>query len=194
MVQAKQAKEDTQLQRGREENRGLARREEFWTPFSFMRRFGEEMDRLFDDFGFGGSLAVPSFGTLGRQAFDWSPQTEIFERDNQLVIRADLPGLTKDDVNVNIEDNRITIWGERRSEHKEENKGGYYRSERSYGSFYRSIPLPEGIDADKTTANFNNGVLEITMPAPAKKAGGKRIEVTEGETAHAGKKNKDVGA
>jgi HSP20 family protein len=193
MAQARQAKEDTQLQRGGPENSGLARREEFWTPFSFMRRFAEEMDRLFDDFAFGRSLTVPTFGTFGRQGFDWAPQTEIFERDNQLVIRADLPGLIKDDVNVDIEDNRITIRGERRSEHKEEDKGGYYRSERSYGSFYRSIPLPEGVDADKATANFNNGVLEVTMPAPEKKTGSKRIEITEGGPVQTSKKNKEAG-
>ena len=179
MVQARQAKEDTQLQRGGQENRGLARREEFSTPFSFMRRFGEEMDRLFDNFAFGRSSASPSFGTLSGQVFDWVPQTEMFERDNQLIIRADLPGLTKDDVNVDIENNRVTIRGERRSEHKEEEKG-YYRTERSYGSFYRSLPLPEGVDADKAAANFNNGVLEITMPAPAKKTAGRRVEITEG--------------
>lgn len=181
MAQARQAKEDTQLQQRGETGRGLARREDFWSPFSFMRRFRDEMDGMFDDFAFGRGLEFPGFGSFGRQDFDWIPQTEVFERDNQLVIRADLPGLTKDDVNVDIENDRITIRGERRSEHKEEDKG-FYRTERSYGNFYRSIPLPQGADADKATANFDNGVLEISIPAPAGKSTGKRIEITEGRS------------
>ena len=145
---------------------GLERRGKFepspWnsSPFAFMRRFGEEMDRLFDDFGFGRSSLGPSFGSdyfplsLGefRQSL-WSPQIETFEREGQLVLRADLPGLKKDDVNVEITDDAITIAGERRDEN-EERREGYYRSERSYGSFFRSIPLPEGVDADDAKATF----------------------------------------
>jgi HSP20 family protein len=133
------------------------------------------MDRLFDDFGFGRSF-LPTFGGFDRGTFEWTPQTEVFVRNNQMVVRADLPGLTKDDVNVDLEENRITIRGERKSEH-EENKKGIYRSERSYGSFYRTIPLPEGVDGDKAKASFNNGVLEITMPLPEKKQTGRKIEI-----------------
>jgi HSP20 family protein len=156
-------------------NRGLTRFDPFssWSPFSLMNSFRTEMDRLFDDFGFGRGLSFPTFGG---PSFDWSPQTEVFERGNQLVVRADLPGLTKDDINVDIEGNNITIRGERKSE-REENKEGIYRSERSYGSFFRSIPLPDGTDADKAKADFNNGVLEITMPLPARKSTGRRIEI-----------------
>src|SRR5207245_93860 len=108
--------------------------------------------------------------------------TEVFERNNQLVVRADLPGLTKDDINVDIDDDRITIRGERQSEHEEDEKG-FYRSERSYGSFYRSVPLPQGVDAEQAKADFKNGVLEITMPLPAKKSSGRRIEIGEGGAA-----------
>jgi HSP20 family protein len=193
MPQAKQAKENTHLERQRPEDRGLARRDDFtsWTPFSFMRRFGEEMERMFDDFGLGAVRPFTGLGAFGRTGFDWVPETEIFERDNQLVIRADLPGLTKDDVNVEIEEDHIVIRGERRSEHKEEEKG-FYRTERSYGSFYRSLPLPQGVDTNKAAASFNNGVLEVTMPAPAKKIAGKRLEITEGM--QGGKKGKVAGA
>ena len=113
----------------------------------------------------------------------WSPQIEVFERGNQLIVRADLPGLTKDDLNVDITDDSIVIRGERRQE-KEENEEGYYRSERNYGSFYREIPLPEGVNANEAKANFRNGVLEITMPAPERQTlGRRRIEIGEGAEA-----------
>jgi HSP20 family protein len=173
---------------------GLERREQGWpslasgSPFSFMRRFSEEMDRLFEDFGFGRGWLAPSFGRdlfprnfgeLGQSA--WSPQVEMFEREGQLVLRADLPGLSKDDVKVEVTDDAVTISGERRSEH-EEKREGYYRSERSYGSFYRSIPLPEGVNADDANATFGNGVLEITMQAPQRQIerNSRRLEIKEG--------------
>jgi HSP20 family protein len=152
------------------------------SPFSFMRRFSEEMDRLFDDFGFGGNLLGPvlgreltRFGEMGQ----WSPQVEVFERGGQLVVRADLPGMTKDDVNVEVADDALVIRGERRSE-REENEEGYYRSERSYGSFYRQIPLPEGVNAENANATFRNGMLEITMPAPQSAGQRRQLEIREG--------------
>jgi len=150
----------------------VARREQApstGSPFAFMRRFSEEMDRLFEDFGFGHGWVAPGFersldhlGVLAGTA--WAPQVEVLERDNELMIRADLPGMTKDDIKVDIADNAVVIRGERKSE-REENEEGYYRSERSYGSFYRRIPLPSGVKAEAANADFRNGVLEITMPA-----------------------------
>jgi len=139
------------------------------SPFAFMRRFSEEMDRLFEDFGFGRGLVAPEFehglDQLGALAgASWAPQVEVLQRDNELMIRADLPGMTKDDVKVDIANNAVVIRGERKSQ-REENEKGYYRSERSYGSFYRRIPLPSGVNADEASADFRNGVLEITMPA-----------------------------
>ena len=167
--------EPTSLQTRRDEN--VAERFAA-TPFTFMRRFGEEMDRLFGDFGFDRDWLAPVFGNSGL----WSPQIEVFERDNELVLRADLPGLTKDDVNVEFSDDGITIEGERKDEQEEKGEG-FYRSERSYGKFYRRIPVPEAVKAEDAKATFNNGVLEITMPAPKrepKKA--RRLEIAgEGE-------------
>ena len=171
---------------------GIARREQSFpaffggSPFTFMRRFSEEMDRLFEDFGFGRGWLTPSFGRdLLQSSFGeagqamWNPQVEVFEREGQLVVRADLPGLTKDDVKVEVTDQAINISGERRKEH-EEKREGYYRSERSYGSFYRSIPLPEGVNADDARATFNSGVLEITMAAPQRESRGRQLEIKEG--------------
>ena len=168
-------------QRRSEPQRGLSRQEQFTSPFSFIRRFSEEMDRLFDDFGFGGFLS-PTLEREFQQMSVWSPQTEIFVRGNELVVRADLPGLTKNDIKVDLEDDAIVIQGERRDE-REENRAGFYQSERSYGSFYRSIPLPQGVDAEQANATFSNGVLEITMPKPEAKPRGRRLEIGEGGAA-----------
>src|SRR6266542_332432 len=116
-------------------------------PSELVQRFRDEIDRVFGE-GEWGSL--------------WSPQVEVFEREGQLIVRADLPGLERDDIKVDIDEDNISIKGERKQEH-EENREGFYRSERSYGRFYRNIPLPEGVDPESCTANFNNGVLEIKM-------------------------------
>jgi HSP20 family protein len=142
----------------------------YTSPFSLMRRFTDEMDRLFDSFG------GTSYG-LGQT---WAPQVEMFEREGKLVVRADLPGLKKDDVSVDVDDGRILISGERRQEH-EENEGGYYRSERSYGSFYRSIPLPKGVSGENAKAKFKDGVLEITMDA-ARESSGRRLAIETDKT------------
>jgi HSP20 family protein len=179
---------------GRPNGRGtdVARRESSaparWggDPFTVLRRFADEMDRVFEDFGvgrglmtawpFGGRRGLASRGG-GLDLATWSPQVEVFQRDDRLVIRADLPGLTKDDVQVEVTDDAVTIRGERRQE-QEERREGYYHSERSYGSFYCSIPLPEGVTADQADANFRDGVLEVTMPAPQRPtSGGRRLEV-----------------
>ena len=167
---------------------GLARSEQFPTarlttsPFSLMRRFSDEMDRLFGGFslgafapGFGGALADLETST-------WLPQVEVFERDGKLTIRADLPGLSRDDIDVALTNDAVVIRGERQQE-REENEEGYYRSERSYGSFYRSIPLPTGVNAEQANATFHNGVLEITMPASERQQRSRRIEIGEGKHA-----------
>ena len=146
-------KESTALQKGNGDFGELMET----TPFGLMRRFSEEMDRLF-----GGTLASRATDLVGGR---WSPQVEMFARDNNLVVRADLPGMTKDDVKLELTDDGISIEGERRDEN-EEHGDGFYRSERTYGKFYRRIPLPEGVKVDNANATFNNGVLEVTMPAP----------------------------
>lgn len=142
------------------------------SPFHLMRRMAEDIERLFDsDFGRVGFGMTPRLGSSpwrheGRLAEAlWAPQVETFRRDNNLVIRADLPGLNKDNVNIEVEDDVLMISGERSDENKDE-RDDYYRSERSYGRFFRALQLPEGVDADKIEATFKDGVLEVTVPTP----------------------------
>jgi HSP20 family protein len=153
----------------------------FTTPFSFMRRFGEDMEQLLVEFG-GGGLMRGGFGELA----SWTPQIEMFQREGQLVIRADLPGLRKDDVQVELREDSVILRGERQEERKEEREG-FYRTERSYGKFYREIPLPEGVDTDEATATFRDGVLEIAMPAREGEAGGRKLEIQDSSTEEQGK-------
>jgi HSP20 family protein len=110
----------------------------------------------------------------------WSPEVETFQRGDEFVVRADLPGLEKKDVTVDVQDDSLIIQGERSNEHREEREG-YYASERSYGRFYRVIPLPEGAITDSVTASFRNGVLEVVTKAPPHEINrGRRVEITEG--------------
>ncbi len=147
-------------------------------PRGIFERFADEIDRVFDDFGVGHGRKT----RWGVDADLWSPSVEMFHRNSELVVRADLPGLSKDDVKVDVTDDAITIQGERHREHTDE-RTGMYRSERSYGTFQRVIPLPEGAIADQAKASFRDGVLEITMPAPPEHVTrGRRLEITEGTT------------
>ena len=150
-------------------------------PFGMMRRFTKDMERLFSDFeDFRFSNFFKDFPRF-RMPFDtveWVPRIEVLQNNGQLMVRADLPGLTKDDVKVELTDDMLTISGERKEE-KEEKREGFYRSERSYGSFYREIALPEGAKTEEAAATFRNGVLEITMPAPKVEASKRKLEIKE---------------
>jgi HSP20 family protein len=106
----------------------------------------------------------------------------VLQKNGEFTVRVDLPGLKKDDVKVELTDNLLTVSGERQEE-KEEKREGYYRSERSYGSFYRQIPLPEGSKTDTAKAEFTDGVLQITMQAPEREPKARRLEIKEGEEA-----------
>ena len=128
-------------------------------------------------------MAFPStdrFGSWGASE-RFSPNIDVFERDEKLVIRADVPGLAKDDLKVDIIEDAIIIEGERKYEH-EKNEEGVYRSERGYGQFRRAIPVPEGAKTDTATATFNNGVLEVTMEAPKLSKSRRRIQIQERES------------
>ena len=132
--------------------------------------FSQEFDRLF------GSL----FEDRGRQVQRWVPAMDLVEADDHFVLKADLPGLSEDDVAIEVQDNVLTVSGSREAEN-ERKEQGWYRLERSYGSFCRVIPLPQGAIADSAKATFNNGVLEIVVQAPSFDVRrGRRIEVKEG--------------
>jgi HSP20 family protein len=124
-------------------------------PFSLMKGFMDEMERAFSGWDLTGGWG---------QGF-WSPSIEVTERNGKLVVCADLPGVRKEDIKVELTDQALFIQGERRRE-QEEQREDYYRSERSYGQFRRQIPLPEGVDPDQVQADFSDGVLEITVPLP----------------------------
>jgi HSP20 family protein len=128
----------------------------------------EEMDRLWAGF--------PTFPTF-RTLFDeqrW-PAVDVFDRNGSLVVKADVPGMKAEDIEVNVNEDSITISGER-SEEKEVKEKDYHRSERSYGKFIRQVPLPAGADREKAQATFKDGVLEISFPLK-EEAKQKKIEV-----------------
>lgn len=166
------AERDEEKQGGR---RQLARMGADWfpNPFASLRRLSDEMERLFDGMRSGRPRPWHDFDLDN----GWLPDLEVFEEEGQLVVRTDVPGMSKDDVTVTIGDDTLTIEGERKLDSKAKGKG-YYRSERAYGHFRRCLGLPEGIDLEKATASFKDGVLEVTMPAPkpAEKPG-RRLEI-----------------
>ena len=172
----------------RREGQRLARRAPVSTvtPFRMFDRLADEIDRVFDDFGLGREWITPRWGgsrlstpARGAAGAFWAPDIEVYQRNDEFVVRADLPGLKKEDVKIDVTDNALTIQGERQQEEETE-RGGVYRSERSYGIFYRTIPLPEGAITDQAKATFNSGVLEIAMPAPPDQVTrGRRLEIKD---------------
>ena len=140
---------------------------EFFTmsPITLMRRFTEDIDRAFGFRGGSGLNAANRGDLLSQQEFNWIPPVEVQQSGNNLVIHADLPGLSENDVKVEATDEGLVIQGERKREHSTE-EGGWHHSERVYGRFYRLIPLPESAKIEETRANFRNGVLEVVVPVP----------------------------
>lgn len=138
--------------------------------FQTMRELGDEMDRMFRTSG-----ATAEAAPL--QA--WTPVVDVQRCNGDVVITAELPGLKKEEVKVEMTDNAVVIEGERRQEHKEDHKG-FHRFERSYGKFYRSIPLPEGAKTEQAKAELTDGVLKITVPAPEAKPAARQIPVESG--------------
>lgn len=166
----------------------LARRDSALDPWHMFERFADGIDRLFEDVGLGRGRVSPrrasrqSWGSAGDLEM-WAPVVDVFHRGSDLVVHAELPGMQKEDIRVDVTDDGLTIQGERKREQTDEREG-VYRSERSYGSFFRMVPLPEGAMADQARATFNNGVLEITMPAPPDQVRrGRRVEITDGTSA-----------
>lgn len=145
---------------------------EFFTmsPITLMRRFTEDIDRAF---GLGSGFHR---GQGLEQEFNWVPAVEVRQSGNNLVIHADLPGLTENDVKVEATEEGLAIHGERRREQTSE-EGGWRHSERVYGRFYRVIPLPESAKIEEAKANFRNGVLEVVVPVPQLEKKNRQIPV-----------------
>jgi HSP20 family protein len=139
--------------------------------FSLIRRMQREMNRVFSQAGLDFSSRGDDFLSSA-----WVPTTEIAYQDGNLVVSAELPGLTEKDVKVEINDDFLIIEGERKLE-KEEGDGGVRRTERRYGEFYRAIGLPEGADAEHARAEFQNGVLHVTIPVPEAQSNLRQIPI-----------------
>jgi HSP20 family protein len=144
----------------------LAPTTEAGDPFAMLRQITSELDRVFEDSPWP-SLRWPSLPTRAlAESISWAPQIDVFEKGNRLVTKVDLPGMKKDDVKVEVTDGHLAISGERKRE-TEETKKRSYRREREYGSFYRAVPLPEGVTLEDVKATFADGVLEVSVPLPA---------------------------
>jgi HSP20 family protein len=143
-----------------------------WEPFRELSSLQTEMNRLFN-----AAFEGPGGGNGGARR--WTPAMDLLETEDEFVLRADLPGLSESDVNIEIEDNVLTVSGERETEH-EDKREGFYRMERAYGSFSRSLTLPKGIDPEAVTAGFDRGVLEVRVPKPEQRKP-RRINITAGD-------------
>ena len=147
-----------------------------WDPVREIDSLQGEMNRLFSTF-----FDQPSStrgGNGGAVARRWIPAMDLVEAGEHFVLKADLPGLSENEVNIEVENNVLTVSGERKTELEDKHEG-YYRLERAFGAFSRSLTLPEGIDPDAVTASFDNGVLEVRIPKPAE-AKPRRVQIAVG--------------
>jgi len=152
----------------------------FVNPFSLLRRMQNEIGQAFSP-GRQSGMARRTGGDLDNQGADfstalWVPPVEVAMRDNNFVVSAELPGVPDEDVSVQITDDAIVLQGERQAE-REDDRGSIRRSERVYGQFFRVIPLPDGADADQARAEFNNGVLRVTVPISQAKTNAREIPI-----------------
>jgi HSP20 family protein len=142
-----------------------------WTPYRDMMSIRDEMNRVLNEaFGRGGNEEA------GWTSGAWAPPVDIYETDNAVVMKAELPGISKNDISIELKDNTLVIRGERKRE-DEVKEGGYHRMERVYGAFQRSFLLPTTVDQEKVKANYKDGVLELYLPKVLA-AQPKRIAVT----------------
>jgi HSP20 family protein len=145
------------------------------TPFRGFRDIQSEMDRMFDQVL--GNVASRSGRSTGGQMVGWAPAIDVASRDGDLVIHAELPGVKQEDVDITLSGGVLTISGERKAASEDRREGGYYVRERRYGSFQRSMTLPEGVDENSIHARFEDGVLEVTIAGAAAVREPKRIQI-----------------
>jgi HSP20 family protein len=146
-----------------------------WEPLREYSTLQNEMNRLFNTVFDGPSPSAN--GALRR----WMPPMDLVESGDHFVLRADLPGLSEEDVKIELEDQTLTISGERKAEHESQGEG-FYRVERATGAFSRSLTLPKGVDPEAVSARFDRGVLEVRIPKPAERKP-RRISIGGGEPA-----------
>ncbi len=173
MAETKKSESRTNQELQRSERTAVA---PFSSPFDLFNRMSEEMDRVF--FGNWGLPRRSWFRGASPEGV-WAPKVEAFQKGDQFIVRADLPGMKKDDVDVELTGDALTIRGERHNDRQEEHEG-YFHSEREYGQFFRTIPLPEGVITESADARFKDGVLEITMQAAPQEVNQRRkIDIKE---------------
>jgi HSP20 family protein len=162
---------------------GLAYPRTTHDPFALLRQMTAELDRAFDE-PFWPTFRLPTMKAVeGKGGAAWAPKVDVFEKDDRFVTRVDLPGVKKEDVTVEVTDGYLALGGTRTRE-KEEKKDNVFRTEREYGRFYRAIPLPEGVKLEEMKATFADGVLEVSVPLPARApATVRKIEIQEPATA-----------
>ncbi len=131
--------------------------QDVWEPFHDLGDLSEEVNRVF------GRSFLPVRWAARGNGGEWLPKVDITEEKDRVIVRADLPGMKQDEIDVEVDDGVLTIKGERKQE-TESKEGKTYRVERSYGSFLRSFTLPAGVDGSKVNAAYKNGVLEVVMP------------------------------
>jgi len=147
-------------------------------PFTLMREMTSDLDRMFHEPSWP-LWRWPSLRTRRGAEQAWYPQIDVFEKDNRLVTKIDLPGMKKDDVKVEVTDGQLAISGERKREAEEKGEE-FYRCEREYGSFSRAVPLPEGVKLEDVKATFSDGVLEVSVPVPVRpEAKMRKVEIQE---------------
>jgi HSP20 family protein len=152
--------------------------EEFFAnPLAAIRRVHEDMDRIFAQAWSRGADTPNGMGGNGNDLTVWTPVIETKQQDGNLVISAELPGLKPEEVEVEVQNGALVIQGERRREINVAG-GGIQHTERSYGRFYRSIPLPEEANGDLAAASFHDGVLEVTIPLSAERSRRRQIPIT----------------
>ena len=131
-----------------------------WNPAKEMLGLRSQMDRMLSDF-FGPSRR----GDNGTSLWDWSPTVDVYDQDDRIVIKAELPGMEKKDISVDLNDRVLTLKGERSADN-EVKEDKFYRRERFYGKFERSFTLPAAVEADKINADYKDGILKIEVPKP----------------------------
>ena len=138
-----------------------------WDPWEMFESLQDEMDRFWRRPGAFWTGPFPQlFRRTGGQAMAWAPRIDMYEKDNNIVVKAELPGLKKEDVQVEVDSGNLVIRGETSSE-SEVKEDAYYRMERSAGTFFRRIPLPAEVNPDQVQATMDNGVLEVRIPKPS---------------------------